>query len=151
MVYNGKKISKGEPQFWDFGLGVDDGFIRGGIVASTVRAVTDTLRMGSFFLSVKGLLWAVRQFGSQRTNKFGKLWTPVNLLATTLGQHIGFRPSRHGLIPGDESDQYEVDNVRGGDYNDKLESMYKAGFVFRGIVTLVGTSICITNSGLWWG
>ena len=130
-----KKISKGEPQFWDFGLGVDDGFIRGGIVASTVRAVTDTLRMGSFFLSVKGILWAVRQFGSQRTNKFGKLWTPVNLLATTLGQHIGFRPSRHGLIPGDESDQYEKQILAG--YNDKLETMYKVD-LFSGASSIIG-------------
>ena len=130
-----KKISKGEPQFWDFGLGVDDGFIRGGIVASTVRAVTDTLRMGSFFLSVKGLLWAVRQFGSQRTNKFGKLWTPVNLLATTLGQHIGFRPSRHGSIPGDESDQYEKQILAG--YNDKLETMYKLD-LFSGASSIIG-------------
>jgi hypothetical protein len=117
-----KKITQGEPQFWDFGLGIDDGFIRGGIVASTVRAVADTLRLGAFFLSVKGLLWAVRQFGSQRTNKYGTLWTPINLLATTLGQHIGFRPSRHGLFPGDPTGVYKNTLVSG--YDDKLLGLY---------------------------
>lgn len=132
-----KKITKGEPQFWDFGLGIDDGFIRGGIVASTVRAVADTLRLGAFFLSVKGLLWAVRQFGSQRTNKYGTLWTPINLLATTLGQHIGFRPSRHGLFPGDPTDVYKNTLVSGFDdkllglYNDKLANpVYVIGLPF---------------------
>jgi len=117
-----KKISKGEPQFWDFGLGVDDGFIRGGIVASTTRAIADVLRLGSFFLSVKGLLWGVRQFASQKTNKYGRLWTPINLLASTLGQHIGFRPSRHGLLPGDPTDVYK--KVIGGGYDDKLFTLY---------------------------
>jgi len=117
-----KKISKGEPQFWDFGLGVDDGFIRGGIVASTTRAIADVLRLGSFFLSVKGLLWGVRQFAAQKTNKYGRLWTPINLLASTLGQHIGFKPSRHGLFPGDPTDVYK--SVIGDGYADKLFTLY---------------------------
>lgn len=130
-----KKITKGEPQFWDFGLGIDDGFIRGGIVASTVRAVADTLRLGSFFLSVKGLLWAVRQFGSQRTNKYGTLWTPINLLATTLGQHIGFRPSRHGLFPGDPTDVYKNTLVSG--FDDKLLGLY-SNHIFSATATITG-------------
>jgi len=130
-----KKITKGEPEFWDFGLGIDDGFIRGGIVASTVRAVADTLRLGAFFLSVKGLLWAVRQFGSQRTNKYGTLWTPVNLLATTLGQHIGFRPSRHGLFPGDPTGVYK--NVLDSGYDDKLLGLY-SNHIFSATATITG-------------
>jgi hypothetical protein len=102
-----KKITKGEPQFWDFGLGIDDGFIRGGIVTSTARAIADVLRVGSFFLSVKGLLWGVKQFGMQRTNTYGKLWTPINLLANVTTQHIGLKWDRPGIIPiGDESWKY---------------------------------------------
>jgi hypothetical protein len=139
-----KKISKGEPQFWDFGLGVDDGFIRGGIVASTARAVTDTLRMGSFFLSVKGILWAVRQFGSQRTNKYGTLWTPINLLATTLGQHIGFRPSRHGLYPGDPDGVYK--NILGSGYDDKLLGLYSKD-IFGPKATNIGGSFATQIGG----
>jgi hypothetical protein len=118
-----KKISKGEPQFWDFGLGVDDGFVRGGIVASTARALIDVARIGSFFLSVKGLLWGIRQFGSQRTNKFGKVWTPINLLANVAGQHIGLKFDRAGILPiGDETFKYQ--NFILGGYKDKLQSMY---------------------------
>jgi len=102
-----KKISKGEPQFWDFGLGVDDGFVRGGIVSSTTRALIDVARIGSFLLSVKGLLWGVRQFAAQRTNKFGKVWTPINLLANVAGQHIGLKFDRAGILPiGDETWKY---------------------------------------------
>ena len=94
-----KKISKGEPQFWDFGLGIDDGLIRGGIVASTTRALVDVARIGSFFLSAKGLLWGVRQIGLQRSQKYGKTWTPVNLLASLAGQHLGLKFDRPDLIP----------------------------------------------------
>jgi hypothetical protein len=104
-----KKISKGEPQFWDFGLGVDDGFIRGGIVSSTTRALIDVARIGSFLLSVKGLLWGVRQFAAQKTNKFGKVWTPINLLANVAGQHIGLKFDRAGILPlGDETWKYSA-------------------------------------------
>ena len=94
-----KKITKGEPQFWDFGLGVDDGLIRGGIVASTTRALVDVARIGSFFLSAKGLLWGVRQIGLQRSQKYGKTWTPINLLASLGGQHLGLKFDRPDLIP----------------------------------------------------
>ena len=104
-----KKITKGEPQFWDFGLGVDDGLIRGGIVASTTRALVDVARIGSFFLSAKGLLWGVRQVGLQRSQKYGKTWTPVNLLASLAGQHLGLKFDRPDLIPlGKENWKYNV-------------------------------------------
>lgn len=106
-----KKISKGEPQFWDFGLGIDDGFIRGGIVASTTRALVDVARIGSFFLSAKGLLWGVRQVGLQRSQKYGKTWTPVNLLASLAGQHLGLKFDRPGILPtGDKPWKYNEKN-----------------------------------------
>ena len=140
-----KKISKGEPQFWDFGLGVDDGFIRGGIVASTTRAIADVLRLGSFFLSVKGLLWGVRQFASQKTNKYGRLWTPINLLASTLGQHIGFRPSRHGLLPGDPTDVYK--KVIGSGYDDKLFTLYSKELINPAILVGIPFLTQVQNGG----
>jgi len=95
-----KKISKGEPQVWGLGgFNYDEGAIRGGIVTSTVRALIDVARIGSWFASVPGILWGAKQFGMQRTNRFGKVWTPVGMLAAIGGQHIGLRPMRPGLVP----------------------------------------------------
>ena len=105
-----------EPQ--NFGIpgtsiDLDDGLIRGGIITSTVRAVIDTIRLGKWMVSIKGLLWGVKQFGLQQSNpnveKIGgirrtKLWTPINTLASALGQHIGFHPNRHGFTPFDKND-----------------------------------------------
>ena len=123
-----RKITKGEPQFWDFGLGVDDGFIRGGIVASTTRALVDVLRIGSFFLSVKGLLWGVKQIGMQRTQKYGKTWTPINLLANIAGQHLGLKFDRPGVLPiGDETFKYL--NPLTGEYKTNLERLLKVDFL----------------------
>jgi hypothetical protein len=95
-----KKISKGEPQVWGVGgFNYDEGAIRGGIVTSTVRALIDVARIGSWFASVPGVLWGAKQFGMQRTNRFGKVWTPVGMLAAIGGQHIGLKPMRPGLVP----------------------------------------------------
>ena len=95
-----KKISKGEPQVWGLGgFNYDEGAIRGGIVTSTVRALVDIVRIGKWFASVPGILWGVKQFGLQRSQRFGKIWTPVNMLAAIGGQHIGLKPMRAGLIP----------------------------------------------------
>ena len=103
-----KKISKGEPQNWGLlGFNYDEGAIRGGIVTSTARALIDVARIGSWFASVPGILWGAKQFGMQRTNKYGKIWTPINMLAAIGGQHIGLKPQRPGLIPlNDETVKY---------------------------------------------
>jgi hypothetical protein len=104
-----KGISKGEPQSWGvLGVTFDDGLIRGGAITSTVRAAIDAARIGAWMLSVEGLLWGVKQFGLQQSNpnvesvtgpRLTKIWTPVNTLASVLGQHIGLHPRRHGLLP----------------------------------------------------
>ena len=104
-----KGISKGEPQSWGvLGVTFDDGLIRGGAITSTVRAVIDAARIGSWMLSVEGLLWGVKQFGLQQSNpnvesvtgaRLTKIWTPINTLASIAGQHIGLHPRRHGLLP----------------------------------------------------
>jgi hypothetical protein len=98
-----KKISKGEPQNWGLlGFNYDEGAIRGGIVTSTARALIDVARIGSWFASIPGILWGAKQFGMQRTNRFGKVWTPVGMLAAIGGQHIGLKPMRPGLVPLDD-------------------------------------------------
>ena len=104
-----KKITKGEPQLWGLaGVTFDDGLIRGGVITSTVRAAIDAVRIGKWMVSVKGLLFAVKQFGLQNTNsnvetttgkRLTKMWTPVNTLASVIGQHIGLHPRRHGFLP----------------------------------------------------
>ena len=101
-----QRKKKGEPQSWGFGFPIDDGLIRGGAVASTERAAIDLLRMGSFFLSVKGLLWSATQIGNQRSNTYNKIWTPANFLAAVGGQQIGFKPDRSGILGLDTLGKY---------------------------------------------
>ena len=118
-----QRKKKGEPQNWGFGFPIDDGLIRGGIVTSTERAALDLVRLGSFFLSVKGILWAGRQLVSQRGNKFNKTWTPANFLAAVGGQHIGFKPDRSGILGLDVTGKYQkVTNP--SEYKDKLKTLY---------------------------
>ena len=101
-----QRKKKGEPQSWGFGFPIDDGLIRGGAVASTERAAIDLVRMGSFFLSVKGLLWSATQIGNQRSNTYNKIWTPANFLAAIGGQQIGFKPDRSGILGLDTLGKY---------------------------------------------
>ena len=101
-------IGKGEPQLWGIGRSsFDDGFIRGGAVTSTTRALVDVARVGGWLASIEGVLWSTKQVGLQRTNKFGKVWTPANMLAAVGSQHIGLKPQRSGIIPlNDETVKY---------------------------------------------
>ena len=125
-----KGIKKGEPQNWGIGgVTFDDGMIRGGVITSTVRALVDVARIGAWMLSVKGLLWGIRQAGMQSSQKYGKVWTPVGLLAAVGGQHVGLHAQRPGLIPlVDDTFQYEnsfATRILLGDYKDKLQNMYE--------------------------
>ena len=129
-------IGKGEPQLWGIGRSsFDDGFIRGGAVTSTTRALVDVARVGGWLASVEGLLWSTKQVGLQKTNKFGKVWTPANMLAAVGSQHIGLKPDRSGLIGLDSTSKYE--RVILGGYKDKLEGIYKTDLFLP--TTLVGT------------
>ena len=132
-----RKVSKGEPQKWGIGgFTYDEGAIRGGIVTSTVRALVDVARIGSWFASIPGILWGVKQFGLQRTQKFGKIWTPINMLAAIGGQHIGLKPMRAGLIPlNDPTTKYgnivgglDIASTAGGKIGQKLRDI-AAGIV----------------------
>ena len=119
-----KKISKGEPQVWGLGgFNYDEGAIRGGIVTSTVRALVDIVRIGKWFASIPGILWGAKQFGLQRSQKFGKIWTPVGMLAAIGGQHIGLKAQRPGLIPlVDSTFQYQDNTLN--IVKDKLLTIY---------------------------
>ena len=127
-----KKISKGEPQVWGLGgFNYDEGTIRGGIVTSTVRALIDVARIGSWFASIPGVLWGAKQFGMQRTNRFGKIWTPVGMLAAIGGQHIGLRPMRPGLVPLNDP------TVKYGNILNGYEVAENAGFLAKKAAALL--------------
>jgi len=112
-----RKGKKGnEPQ--NFGIpgtniDLDDGLIRGGVITSTTRAVIDAIRLGKWMVSIKGLLWGVKQFGLQQSNpnvekinlkRRTKIWTPINTLASSIGIQLGLHPNRHGFTPFDKGD-----------------------------------------------
>lgn len=99
----GKGGQAEEPQSWGFKNNFDDGLIRGGTVGSTERAIFDTLRIGKWMASPKGLLFIVKQAGLQasapnteadpnvgRRAGNGAL-TLISSLANTATQHLGIR------------------------------------------------------------
>src|SRR6056300_1559579 len=88
FILSGIQKEKGEPET----LGVGSfSFIRGGAITSTARAAIDVVRMGQFLLTPRGITWGLKQVGMQRSQKYGKQFTPVNLLASLGGQHLGLR------------------------------------------------------------
>ena len=46
----------------------DDGLIRGGIVSNTIHSALDTVRIGKFLASGRGVLFNIKQFGLQAMN-----------------------------------------------------------------------------------
>ena len=104
LILTGIQTKKGEP--FNYGIG-GLSFVRGGAVTSTTRATFDALRIAEMILTPRGLIWGLKQIGMQRTNKYGKTWTPVNLLANVVSQHLGLKWDRPGVIPiGDETWKY---------------------------------------------
>ena len=93
----------------------DDGLIRGGLLNATLSSVRDTARIGKFFVSGKGVLFAAKQVGLQLSNP--KLEQPAsssnslsnnntrlyNLGLNTLAQipinAFGGHIIRHGITP----------------------------------------------------
>jgi hypothetical protein len=130
LMLSGIQKKDGEPErYGQFGhtpkalKTFDDGYIRGGVLTSTARAAVDFLRIGSWLTSTKGLMWSGRQVLQQNTNKYGKAWTPVGLLAAVGGQHLGLHAQRPGLIPLlDETFYYGNKAKRLGD---DIDFMYK--------------------------
>ena len=96
FILSGIQREKGEPQTLGFG---SFSFIRGGAVTSTARAAIDVVRMGQFLLTPRGITWIAKQVGMQRSQKYGKIFTPGNMLASLGGQHLGLKFDRPDLIP----------------------------------------------------
>ena len=115
LILTGIQRKKGEPSNYGFG-GLS--FIRGGAVTSTTRALVDVVRMGQFLLTPRGLVWSLKQVGMQRSQKYGKRWTPINLLANMATQHLGLKFDRPGVKPlGDETWKYDSNGYLNDIYN----------------------------------
>ena len=109
-------IQNGKGKEFNYGIG-GLSFIRGGAVTATTRALFDVARISQFLLTPRGIIWGLKQVGMQRSQRWGKVWTPTNLLATIGGQHIGFRPNRQGIFPGDDRGRYDTSG--------KIDNIYK--------------------------
>ena len=109
-------IQNGKGKGFNYGFG-GFSFIRGGAVTATTRALLDVARISQFLLTPRGIIWGLKQVGMQRSQRWGKVWTPANLLATIGGQHIGFRPDRQGTFPGDDRGRYDTSG--------KIDNIYK--------------------------
>ena len=115
FILSGIQREKGEPQTLGFG---SFSFIRGGAITSTARAAIDVVRMGQFLLTPRGITWSLKQVGMQRSQRYGKKWTPVNLLANIGAQHLGFKFDRPGVVPlGDETWKYDTNGYLAEIYN----------------------------------
>jgi hypothetical protein len=79
--------TKAKPQRWGFGMTFDDGFMRGGIVTATERALVDTLRIAKWMITPKGLLWNVKQLGLGFANPKVETVSGTGIPQTRL--HIG--------------------------------------------------------------
>jgi hypothetical protein len=116
FILSGIQRKKGEPQT----LGIGSlSLIRSGAVTATERAAIDAVRMGEFLLTPRGISWVVKQVGMQRSQRWGKTFTPVNLLSNMVSQHLGLRWDRPGVQPiGDETWKYDSDGYLSGFYEE---------------------------------
>mgnify|MGYP000117878957 CR=1 FL=1 len=106
FILSGIQREKGEPQTLGFG---SFSFIRGGAITSTARAAIDVVRLGQFLLTPRGLTWSLKQVGMQRSQRYGKTWTPINLISNIGAQHLGLKFDRPGIQPiGDETWKYDT-------------------------------------------
>jgi hypothetical protein len=111
-----QRKNNSDPQRWGWGIGFDDGLIRGGVVTAAERALVDTVRIAKWMASPKGLLWVVKQVGLGLTNPnvetlanvgptgspvptIGqtKIHTGITSLLSVPGSAFGLHFTRHGL------------------------------------------------------
>ncbi len=158
-----KGITKGEPQRWGFGIPLDDGLMRGGIVTAVERSLIDGIRLGKWMISVNGLLWGIKNLGLQASNsnvetvtgkRLTKVWTPVNTLASAVGGFLGLHPRRHGILPLPEAanpEKYEtvqkakkvaqIDDISLGvvGMGNRLVGLYNESFLTMGSMSTSST------------
>lgn len=96
-------------QRWGFGIGFDDGLIRGGATTVAERAAVDGLRLLKWVTSPKGLLWSAKQVGLQFSNpkvetvanqpiaRLTRSYTGVGTFLSAVSNPIGIHYTRHGV------------------------------------------------------
>ena len=107
-----------KPQRWGFGIGIDDGLIRGGAVTAAERSLIDTERIAKWMASPKGLLWIVKQVGLGLSNpkvetsltsglRQTRIHTGLASLLSVPGSAFGLHFTRHGIPFANEAASYE--------------------------------------------
>jgi hypothetical protein len=113
----------------------DDGFIRGGAINMGIAAARDTVRIGNFLKSPKGLVWVAKQVGLQKANP--ELEQPENFKTNFLSNNdtrlynfgvntltqvplngLGGHVIRHGITPvsGIGFLNGDTNNIKGYNY-----------------------------------
>ena len=109
-----------ENQRWGFGVTFDDGIVRGGAVTQAERILADVTRISKFTLSVKGLMFNIKQVGLQAMNsavdvnpakptsgRFGisstLSYNPSTMIINVATARAGGHFARHGLTPFDSN------------------------------------------------
>jgi len=110
LILTGIQTKKGEP--FNYGVG-GLSFIRGGAVTAVTRAAIDVARIAQMLLTPRGIIWSLKQVGMQRSQAYGKVWTPLNLLTNTATQHLGLKFPRAGVLPVDQSFTYSTKHPNG--------------------------------------
>jgi len=139
---------------WKF----DDGFIRGGVVTSTQRAIVDVLRIGKWMASAKGLLFITRQAGLQasapnteadpfvgRRASNGAL-TLASSLANTATQHLGlrFRKDAVPIVPRSTYSSALLSPL----YKNRLEKVYNEIFNYPSLLSNAPGLPILTLTGI---
>ena len=125
FIIRGIQRKKGEPQVTGVG---STSLIRGGAITAVERGLLDVARMTQFLLTPRGIVWAVKQVGLQKSQKFATKWNPVNLLGTIGGSHTGFRPERAGAAFQNPLDGYfKIGTPLQIDNSNSLEALYGVG------------------------
>jgi hypothetical protein len=119
----------------------DDGLIRGGATNVGIASIRDTTRIGKFLLSPKGLLFAAKQFGLQRTNpqlekpftdKINlnptRTYTPLNTILQIPINAIGGHIKRHGIRPIGGVGFLEGSSLNVGGYDYEFTTNYNNDF-----------------------
>ena len=135
-----------ENQRWGFDVTFDDGIVRGGAVTQAERILADTIRLGKWTASVKGLLFNVKQLGLQAMNPavdvdpntptsglFGVsstlVFNPLSILGNVVTARAGAHFARHGILPTDSAylNKYETATTN-RELNQRFTSIEKQKF-----------------------
>lgn len=140
-----------ENQRWGFGVTFDDGLIRGGVVTQVERLLADTIRLGKWTASIKGLMFNIKQVGLQLMNpnvdinpskpessilgiSATQAFNPLSILANVPSARAGLHLPRHGLIPfsRDYLNRYEDATIARENKSKFIDPNYTA---FEGLTT----------------